>query len=83
MQSVHICRFQREGVRFGVRHGGRCLLADEMGLGKTVQVRQAIPVRMLHVSDCARLSVYMRMSAFVQFVPASSAKLLTLYRPDA
>ncbi|DBA78642.1 TPA: hypothetical protein ACH3X1_008561 [Trebouxia sp. C0004] len=29
--------FQREGVRFGVKHRGRVLLADEMGLGKTVQ----------------------------------------------
>ncbi|DBA88569.1 TPA: hypothetical protein ACH3X2_005037 [Trebouxia sp. C0005] len=29
--------FQREGVRFGVKHKGRVLLADEMGLGKTVQ----------------------------------------------
>lgn len=31
--------FQRDGVRFGVRHKGRVLLADEMGLGKTVQVQ--------------------------------------------
>ena len=30
--------FQRDGVRFGVKHQGRVLLADEMGLGKTVQV---------------------------------------------
>ncbi|KAL3135100.1 hypothetical protein ABBQ32_008044 [Trebouxia sp. C0010 RCD-2024] len=29
--------FQKEGVRFGVKHQGRVLLADEMGLGKTVQ----------------------------------------------
>ena len=29
--------FQREGVAFGVKRGGRMLLADEMGLGKTVQ----------------------------------------------
>ena len=29
--------FQREGVLFGVRHGGRALIADEMGVGKTVQ----------------------------------------------
>ncbi|XP_015897937.3 uncharacterized protein LOC107431494 isoform X6 [Ziziphus jujuba] len=29
--------FQREGVRFILRHGGRALLADEMGLGKTLQ----------------------------------------------
>jgi len=29
--------FQREGVQFGLKHGGRLLLADEMGLGKTVQ----------------------------------------------
>jgi SWI/SNF-related matrix-associated actin-dependent regulator 1 of chromatin subfamily A len=30
-------QFQREGVRFGLRHGGRVLIGDEMGLGKTVQ----------------------------------------------
>ena len=33
--------FQREGVRFALRHGGRALIGDEMGLGKTVQVRPA------------------------------------------
>lgn len=30
--------FQVEGVKFGLRRGGRCLIADEMGLGKTLQV---------------------------------------------
>ena len=29
--------FQREGVKFAIRHEGRCMIADEMGLGKTVQ----------------------------------------------
>lgn len=29
--------FQFEGVKFGLRRGGRCLIADEMGLGKTLQ----------------------------------------------
>ena len=29
--------FQREGVRFALRRGGRCLIGDQMGLGKTVQ----------------------------------------------
>jgi SNF2 family DNA or RNA helicase len=29
--------FQREGVKFGLRAGGRLLIGDEMGLGKTVQ----------------------------------------------
>jgi hypothetical protein len=29
--------FQREGVRFGLERGGRCLIADEMGVGKTLQ----------------------------------------------
>ncbi|XP_076954030.1 uncharacterized protein LOC143628281 [Bidens hawaiensis] len=29
--------FQIEGVKFGLRRGGRCLIADEMGLGKTLQ----------------------------------------------
>lgn len=31
--------FQREGVKYGLQRGGRCLLADEMGVGKTIQVR--------------------------------------------
>jgi SWI/SNF-related matrix-associated actin-dependent regulator 1 of chromatin subfamily A len=31
--------FQREGVKFALKHGGRALIGDEMGLGKTVQVR--------------------------------------------
>ena len=35
--------FQREGVRFGVKHKGRALLADEMGLGKTMQVQHEGP----------------------------------------
>lgn len=30
--------FQVEGVKYGLRRGGRCLIADEMGLGKTLQV---------------------------------------------
>lgn len=29
--------FQREGVQFALRAGGRVLVGDEMGLGKTVQ----------------------------------------------
>jgi SWI/SNF-related matrix-associated actin-dependent regulator 1 of chromatin subfamily A len=29
--------FQRQGVQFGLRVGGRLLIGDEMGLGKTVQ----------------------------------------------
>ncbi|KAI5067216.1 hypothetical protein GOP47_0017744 [Adiantum capillus-veneris] len=29
--------FQLEGVKFGLRRGGRCLIADEMGVGKTIQ----------------------------------------------
>ena len=29
--------FQREGVKFCLARGGRCLIADEMGVGKTLQ----------------------------------------------
>lgn len=29
--------FQREGIRYALRRGGRALIADEMGLGKTLQ----------------------------------------------
>lgn len=32
-----LMQFQRIGVKFALRRGGRCLLGDEMGLGKTVQ----------------------------------------------
>ena len=39
--STHLGRtllpFQREGVAFAVRQGGRALIGDEMGLGKTLQ----------------------------------------------
>ena len=35
--SRSLFEFQREGVQFALRHGGRALIADEMGLGKTVQ----------------------------------------------
>jgi hypothetical protein len=35
--SRSLFEFQREGVQFAIRHGGRVLIADEMGLGKTVQ----------------------------------------------
>ena len=30
--------FQKDGVKFGLQRGGRCLIADEMGVGKTIQV---------------------------------------------
>lgn len=33
--------FQKEGVKFGIAHGGKCLIADDMGLGKT---RQALAI---------------------------------------
>jgi hypothetical protein len=36
--------FQWEGVRYGLRRGGRCLIADEMGVGKTIQVGGDISV---------------------------------------
>ena len=49
--------FQREGVRFALRHGGRALIGDEMGLGKTVQVQPGLrsvppqtPVKTLSMS---------------------------------
>lgn len=29
--------FQREGIKFALKRGGRLLVGDEMGLGKTVQ----------------------------------------------
>jgi len=35
--SLALLPYQREGVEFGMRRGGRAMLADEMGLGKTAQ----------------------------------------------
>lgn len=29
--------FQKDGIVFALRRGGRCMVADEMGLGKTIQ----------------------------------------------
>ena len=40
--------FQREGVKFAVRHSGRVLIGDEMGLGKTLQ---GIAIAKLYESD--------------------------------
>ena len=34
--------FQRDGIKFILRRGGRALLGDEMGLGKTVQALGAV-----------------------------------------
>ena len=36
--------FQREGVRFALRHNGRALIADDMGTGKTVQVPSSLHI---------------------------------------
>ncbi|KAM0936696.1 putative DNA helicase chromatin remodeling SNF2 family [Dioscorea sansibarensis] len=36
--------YQLDGVKFGLRRGGRCLIADEMGLGKTIQIQFAIAI---------------------------------------
>jgi SNF2 family DNA or RNA helicase len=52
-----------EGVRFGLRKGGRMLLADEMGVGKTVQAialaacyRREWPLLVVRSSSVAPLS---------------------------
>ena len=36
-KAVQLMEYQRQGIKFGIRKGGRILLADDMGLGKTVQ----------------------------------------------
>ena len=35
--NAKLLKFQREGVAFGQRCGGRLLVADEMGCGKSAQ----------------------------------------------
>ncbi|KAG0605049.1 hypothetical protein M758_9G027500 [Ceratodon purpureus] len=35
--SKTLLPFQKDGVKFGLKRGGRCLIADEMGVGKTIQ----------------------------------------------
>ncbi|KAK1292734.1 CHD3-type chromatin-remodeling factor PICKLE [Acorus calamus] len=36
--------YQLEGVRYGLRRGGKCLIADEMGLGKSIQTKAVLDV---------------------------------------
>eukprot|EP00435_Cladocopium_sp_Y103_P042297 s3136_g11.t1 len=36
-KAHQLMEYQRQGIKFGIRKGGRVLLADDMGLGKTVQ----------------------------------------------
>ena len=36
-RAQQLMEYQRQGIKFGIRRGGRVLLADDMGLGKTVQ----------------------------------------------
>lgn len=36
-KSHELMEYQRQGIKFGIRRGGRVLIADDMGLGKTVQ----------------------------------------------
>ena len=43
MINPFLCSFQKEGVRFALKHNGRALIADDMGTGKTVQV--SLPFR--------------------------------------
>lgn len=50
--------FQRQGVMYALRRGGRVLIGDEMGLGKTVQA-------------CALLSVYRDELPALILVPTS------------
>lgn len=40
--------FQKEGVKYSLKRGGRCLLADEMGVGKTIQVSDLV----IEVAKC-------------------------------
>jgi len=36
-EECPIMDFQKEGIKFGLSRGGRCLIGDEMGLGKSLQ----------------------------------------------
>lgn len=40
--------FQKEGIKFGVKHFGRVLIGDEMGVGKTIQ---ALGIAFLYHSE--------------------------------
>ncbi|CAM9282494.1 unnamed protein product [Lampetra fluviatilis] len=46
--------FQKQGVRFALEKGGRCMIADEMGLGKTIQ---AIAVAYIYRAEWPMLVV--------------------------
>lgn len=44
IDGKRLYEFQKEGVKFIEKSGGRALLADEMGLGKTVQAAAVIAI---------------------------------------
>ncbi|EFJ17354.1 hypothetical protein SELMODRAFT_233770 [Selaginella moellendorffii] len=44
----YLLPFQWDGIRYGLRRGGRVLIADEMGLGKTLQ---AIAIAACYLND--------------------------------
>ncbi len=47
-----LCSFQREGVRFALKHNGRALIADDMGTGKTVQVSSLLLAQLCYHYAC-------------------------------
>lgn len=49
--------FQREGVKFALARGGRCLIGDEMGLGKILVVLLIFWLKMFEL--CIKMNVFL------------------------
>jgi SNF2 family DNA or RNA helicase len=79
--------FQKEGVKFAMQSGMRCLIADEMGLGKTIQaILSALAAYRAGMVN--RILVFTKSSIKIQiareFMRWSNAELLPhiINRPD-
>lgn len=69
--------FQREGVLFGLRRGGRVLIADEMGVGKTLQAIALMCCYMVR-SPLPAPQVPLGSAAAPQLAPSSRASVVGL-----
>lgn len=71
--------FQREGVAFGLGHGGRLLLADEMGVGKTVQAIALAAAYQVPHSDLPASCLILEFESLSQ--PWQDPQCQSLYSP--
>ncbi|KAL7076057.1 hypothetical protein ACQ4LE_004562 [Meloidogyne hapla] len=77
--------FQRSGVSFGIRRGGRLLIADEMGLGKTVQalaIASAFRIEWPLLIVCPSSVKYMWYRQIKRFLPNARPCLVEKGKDD-